>query len=186
MTTIRNTPLNKALCDCIVRKMKCFKQTNRFEYWCCGEMYKDTVESFVSGLSSSFIIQSLGSFLSQGWNYNCLIISQSLGSQEKENTRHVVISVCLSARKCPCRCLSVLAKEKRTWLGGVVKLFSFRWPPSAPHLKLILVAWESAQHVFKQLNHNYQGRLVAFLKHEHCNNYKLITYGFNSVVMIPT
>lgn len=40
---------------------------------------------------------------------------------------------------------------------------------------------ESAAHVYKQLNHNYQGIFVAFLKHGHRNDYKLNTRGFYSV-----
>lgn len=70
------------------KSMKCFKQTNRFKYWRCGRMFKDTAESFQGfRVVSSFGVVSIPEF-----QVTAYIISQSQSSRERKTTRDVVMS----------------------------------------------------------------------------------------------
>ena len=82
--------------------------------------------------------------------------------------------VYLSARKYPCSNLSALAiketKEMRNVTGGSFSFFlplTSKW--TSPKTD---IACESAEHVCKQLNRNYQGIFVDFLKRDPSNNYQ--------------
>lgn len=79
------------------KSMKCFKQTNRFKYWRCGRMFKDTAESFQGfRVVSSFGVVSIPEF-----QVTAYIISQSQSSQERKTTRDVVMSCPYGKGKIP-------------------------------------------------------------------------------------